>query len=68
MTYEHITTTELDDLIRRAADAASALIRGDIRTYLSLIKHADDYTLMDPFGGETTRGFDASPEHIQGKC
>jgi ketosteroid isomerase-like protein len=66
MTHEHITTSELDDLIRRAADATSALIRGDIRTYLTLIKHADDYTLMDPFGGEPTHGFVASHERIQG--
>ena len=34
MASDHITTTELDDLIRRAADATSALIRGDIRAYL----------------------------------
>jgi len=51
--------------MRRTAEAASALIRGDIRTYLTLIKHAEDYTLMDPFGGEPTRGFDASSERLE---
>src|SRR5829696_9664580 len=45
-----------------AVVAASALIRGDVRTYLTLVPHADEYTLMDPFGGEPTRGFDASSE------
>ena len=65
MTHEPITTAELEDLIRRTADAASALIRGDIKSYLALIRHADDYALMDPFGGEPTRGFIASPERIQ---
>jgi ketosteroid isomerase-like protein len=58
------TTEELAELVRRVADAASALIRGDIRGYLALIDHADDYTLMDPFGGEPRRGFDSSDEAL----
>ena len=33
-------------------------------TYLRLIRHADDYTLMSPFGGEPTRGFDDSEEAV----
>jgi ketosteroid isomerase-like protein len=41
----------------------AALVRGDIDTYLALIEHANDYTLMAPFGGSPTRGFDASPAH-----
>ena len=36
-----------------------------MRRYISLIRHADDYTLMAPFGGEPTRGFDASPEALE---
>jgi ketosteroid isomerase-like protein len=58
------TTEELAELVRRVADAASALLRGDIRGYLALIEHADDYTLMDPFGGEPRRGFDSSDEAL----
>ncbi len=65
MAHENVTNKELAELIRRTAEAASALIRGDIRTYLTLIKHAEDYTLMDPFGGEPTRGFDASSERLE---
>jgi ketosteroid isomerase-like protein len=57
---------ELSGLIRRTADAAKAIIRGDIREYLDLISHADDYTLMAPYGGETVRGFDGSPEAVAG--
>lgn len=56
------TEQELAELVRRTADAASALISGDVRGYVSLISHADDYTLMSPFGGEPTRGFDHSDE------
>ena len=62
MAHRHVTDEELAELIRRTAQAASALIRGDVRTYLTLIPHAENYTLMDPFGGEPTRGFDASSE------
>jgi ketosteroid isomerase-like protein len=61
-----VTTTDKDlaDLIQRTAEAGSALIRGDIERYLSLIVHAADYTLMAPLGGATTRGFDPAPEHL----
>ena len=65
MAHGNVTDEELAELIRRTAEAASALIRGDIRTYITLIPHADDYTLMYPFGGEPTRGFDASSERLE---
>ena len=65
MAHTNVTEEELAELIRRTAEAVSALIRGDIRTYLTLIKHVEDYTLMDPFGGEPTRGFDPSSEHLE---
>src|SRR5215203_3571766 len=65
MAHGNVTDEELAELIGRTAEAASALIRGDIRTYLALIPHAEDYTLMDPFGGEPTRGFDASSESLE---
>jgi ketosteroid isomerase-like protein len=65
MAHVNITDEELAELIRRTAEAASAYIRGDIHKYLTLIKHADDYTLIAPYGGEPTRGFDASPERLK---
>ena len=51
-------------LVARTEQAAAALIRGDIEAYLELIRHADDYTLMQPFGGPPTRGFDRRPENV----
>ena len=59
MVRGNVTVTNVTELVRRTAKAASAYIRGDIRRYLTLIKHGDDYTLMPPYGGEPTRGFDA---------
>jgi ketosteroid isomerase-like protein len=53
-------TDEVPLLLRRATDANSALLRGDIREYLTLVDHSTDYTLMAPFGGPPMRGFDYS--------
>ena len=39
-------------------------MRGDMRRYATLITHSDDYTLMAPFGGAPTRGFDDSSERL----
>jgi ketosteroid isomerase-like protein len=55
---------EIAELIRRTAKANAALMHSDMRGYLNLIVHADDYTLMAPFGGAPTRGFDLSPERL----
>jgi len=51
---------DVANLTRRTAEANTALVRGDIDGYLALIEHATDYTLMAPFGGAPTRGFDTS--------
>jgi ketosteroid isomerase-like protein len=61
----NVTDQELADLVEQTAEAASAFIRGDIRRYLTLIRHADDYTLMAPSGGEPRRGFDASDQAVE---
>jgi ketosteroid isomerase-like protein len=58
------TSRTAADLVARTEQAAKALIRGDINTYLELIRHADDYTLMQPFGGAPSRGFDRRPESL----
>jgi ketosteroid isomerase-like protein len=42
--------------------AADAYIRGAIHEYLSLFEHADDYTLMSPFGGPAVHGFEYAAE------
>ena len=64
MTQTTVTDEELAALIQRTTDAAKAYIRGDMRTYFTLIQAGDDYTLMSPFGGEPERGVDTSPERL----
>jgi ketosteroid isomerase-like protein len=53
---------ELETLVRKSAEV---YIRGDIDSYLELIHHSDDYTLMSPLGGEVIHGFDYSPQALQ---
>jgi ketosteroid isomerase-like protein len=55
-----VTDEELGALVQRITEAAQALISGDIEGYVARIKHAVDYTLMSPYGGEPVRGFDDS--------
>ncbi len=64
MSRRNLTDEELPEIVGRAADDASALIRGDVREYFALLPHADDYILMMPFGGEPRRGVDLSDETL----
>ena len=59
------TEKELAELVSRTAEGASALIRGDARSYFTLVRHADDFTLMSPYGGRPSRGFDGSDEALE---
>lgn len=65
MAQRTITDEDLAALIEHTAEAASSLISGDVRGYLALLPHADDYTLMSPFGGEPIHGVDDSPESVE---
>jgi ketosteroid isomerase-like protein len=60
VTQRNRTDEELVGLTELMGEAASALIRGDVRQYAELMRHADDFTLMAPSGGEPRRGFDES--------
>jgi hypothetical protein len=41
----------LDELVHLMSEAASAYIGGEMKRYFDLMNHADDFTLMGPFGG-----------------
>lgn len=51
-------------LIARAAEKNHAFINGDMAHWIGLVRIAPDFTLMQPFGGPASHGFDASPEHL----
>ena len=59
-----VTDKDIADLVARAADANAALMRGDAEGYFALISLADDFTLMSPFGGPPSRGFDMSSDRV----
>src|SRR5262245_29399026 len=64
MTEDPVTDADVDALVEMMAEAASAFIGGDMRRYVALMRHADDYTLMGPTGGDPSRGFDMSDEQV----
>jgi ketosteroid isomerase-like protein len=63
-TWSAVNEADLEELVERVAEATSAFMRGDMRRYVALIKHTDDYTLMSPTGGDTTHGFESSDERL----
>jgi ketosteroid isomerase-like protein len=52
------------ELIERTEAQASAFMRGEMDQWSRLIHIADDFTLMQPFGGAASHGFDTSPERL----
>ena len=56
---------EVARLVARADRANAAFLRGDMDIWHSLTGPiAVDFTLMQPFGGPASRGFDGSPERL----
>jgi ketosteroid isomerase-like protein len=52
------------DLVKRAEEKNAAFIRGDMDGWSKLVRMAPDFTLMQPFGGPVSHGFDASPKRL----
>jgi ketosteroid isomerase-like protein len=52
----HRPDADVQRLVDLSKESNAALLRGDVGTYAALVKHADDFTLMSPFGGKPTRG------------
>ncbi len=52
-------------LVERSAQANAAFMRGDMAAFLKLVTPAPDFTLMSPFGGAPSHGFDPSPERLE---
>jgi ketosteroid isomerase-like protein len=55
---------ELADLVSISEARAAAFMRGDMDKWSGMTRIADDFTLMQPFGGEASRGFVMSPEKL----
>jgi ketosteroid isomerase-like protein len=51
-------------LTKLAEEKNAAFMRGDMDRWSELTPIAPDFTLMQPFGGPTSHGFDASPKRL----
>ncbi|MGL5137012.1 MAG: DUF4440 domain-containing protein [Beijerinckiaceae bacterium] len=51
-------------LTQRAAEKNAAFMRGDMARWFALARVAPDFTLMQPFGGPASHGFDGSPHRL----
>ncbi len=58
------TEPPLADIIRRTEEQADAFMAGDMRRWVGLIQLDDEFTLMQPFGGPASHGFDDSPGRL----
>lgn len=54
----------LGSIIQGAERQAAAFMAGDMKRWLDLTRPTDDFTLMQPFGGPASHGFDSSPERL----
>lgn len=54
----------LADIILRTEEQAAAFMAGDMTRWAALIQLDEDFTLMQPFGGPASHGFNDSPEHL----
>jgi ketosteroid isomerase-like protein len=45
----------LDGFLAKAEEAADAYVRGDMERYLELVHHAEQFTLLPPYGGPVGR-------------
>jgi len=52
------------ELITLAAEKNAAFMRGDVARWAKLVRIAPDFTLMQPFGGPASHGFDMSPQRL----
>ena len=52
MADDRVTEAQLRELV---TEATLAFFGGGMHRYFELVNHADDFTLMAPTGGETTR-------------
>jgi ketosteroid isomerase-like protein len=52
------------DLVKRAEDQAKLFNAGEIQRWYEHVRLGDNFTLMQPFGGQASHGFDATPEKL----
>jgi ketosteroid isomerase-like protein len=65
MAEEAPPNPDVTNLVQRAERANAAFVRGDMTAWFGIVSPiANDFTLMQPFGGPPSRGFDGSLKHL----
>jgi len=59
-----VNTDAVAEVITLADEKNAAFMRGDMERWSRLVRIAPDFTLMQPFGGPATHGFDTSPQRL----
>jgi ketosteroid isomerase-like protein len=64
MTANAITDPQVEAVLAKTQAANIAWMRGDASVYAALNTHAEDYTIMGPFGGPTSVGFEGWSQRV----
>ncbi len=64
MPFDKASAAEIANLVRRATQANDAFMNGKMDNWLAVTPLSPDFSIMSPFGGWTTDGFDAPPERL----
>lgn len=54
----------VDELVARSQRQAQLFNTGEMKRWLELVQLGEAFTLMQPFGGPASHGFNPSPEHL----
>ena len=65
MASTEITEEDVAALVESWSRAAQLYMDGDLRGYAAIARHADDYTLTPPNGGDVRTSFDSSDEAVE---
>ena len=60
-----ISEQDIAALTARWSEAAQLYLDGDLRAYAAVARHAEDYTLFPPHGGDARSGFDGSDDAVE---
>jgi ketosteroid isomerase-like protein len=64
MPTNEISERDVAELIERWSEATQLYLDGDLRSYAAIARHADDYALLPPQGGDARFGFDGSDDAV----
>src|ERR671913_2431629 len=65
MASTRISEQDIAALVESWTRAAQLYMDGDLRGYAAIARHAEDYTLLAPNGGDARSSFDGSDDAVE---